>query len=68
MIITESQKDIIDTFLGNNDRDTFLGSSVAADLRDRGVNVEAAWDQDLVPPSSNNNQDDYSEIQETDFV
>lgn len=67
MIITESQKDIIDTFLGNNDRDMFLGSSVAADLRDRGVNVEAAWDQDLVPPSSNNNQDDYSEIQESDL-
>ena len=67
MIITESQKDIIDTFLGNDDRDTFLGSSVAADLRDRGVNVEAAWDQDLVPPSSNNNQDDYSEIQESDL-
>ena len=58
MFITENQQDWLDAAVGDSDRDDFVGSDLAQKLREQGVDAEAAYDLDLVPPGDPDDPDE----------
>ena len=58
MFITENQQDWLDAAVGDSDRDDFVGSDLAQKLREQGVDAEAAYDLNLVPPGDPDDPDE----------
>ena len=58
MFITENQQDWLDAAVGDSDRDNFVSSDLAQKLREQGVDAEAAYDLNLVPPGDPDDPDE----------